>query len=285
MGEAAFTESPTNPQSSKSQRENSGFVRDTSNWCEYNAARCVVLVALFAMMALGVREETMMESECKNSIQPQDIEKIFDGVSVSERILSEARQTPEWLALEELRRVVRYDAASAIHGVDGVALFDAITRQIDSQSSRHEVPSAPSVLSASVASPVRTSRRPWIVRWLPALVGAALFVLSLPGLVQLIWGSGSAPVQQPQTVVYINDSGAAGYAKTQAAPDWYRKGEPQPVAVRRNTPDTQLTIEELDFALKRLVERIEGLEAANRHNLETGRSSLDTDSDIPPNKM
>ena len=50
MREAAFTETPTNAQSANRQRENSGFVRDTSNWCEYNAARRVVLVALFAMM-------------------------------------------------------------------------------------------------------------------------------------------------------------------------------------------------------------------------------------------
>ena len=47
----------------------------------------------------------------------------------------------------------------------------------------------------------------------------------------------------------------------------------------------QLTIEELDFALRRLVDRIETLEKANQNNIETGKSALNTDLAEVPHKI
>ena len=195
-------------------------------------------------------------------ISPQMIESYFDGELSSDEFEALSREDlihcETYEALLELRNVVRMDSQLALDDVDAGSMLDAINARLDAaahpsvQEKTVEQPKALDVLS----QPKRRTSKQFFARWAPALIGAALFLLSIPGLIHWIAdGTVAREVQpQPQTVVVIDSNGA------KHAPN-YQNNLQDSMAVPAVQPsNNQLTVEEMDFAIRHLIRRIETLE-------------------------
>ena len=238
---------------------------------------------------------TMNNQEHKSNaraIDPGMIEAYFDGELKADELGTLTRNEiiaePAYAALEELRHVVRTDSKLALRDVDGMALLDAINADID----RHEAEKKPKTLSMPVSATTKSTRHR-ILRWVPAMVAAALFCLSLPGWVSMFMPEPDPQIQQP-TVVYVGTNHAQqGVAvcpgdstNRYQEPDQFNHDIiPQP-PVRTSTPiKEQLTVEEMDYAIRHLIKRIESLEEANRLGIESGIIPFDSEDnqDHSPN--
>jgi|GEM_PF-2832884 len=185
----------------------------------------------------------------------------------------------------ELRQVVRDDTQTMLDSVDGDAMWQAIQKEI-------VLPKQAMVL------PARRSRLQRVARFAPLLVGAAMMLASLPGLIQLLT-SGEGEADAPaHTVVYVDASDAASlpqgsisYTASHAPVIWYNGREDRPAALsddpshrmvnlrRQAAGDReQLTVEEMDRALRHLIQRIETLEDLNHGHIEHGSPLFDTPS-------
>lgn len=212
----------------------------------------------------------MDEMKKQPEISPLIIENYFDGELKSDEIdaiREDLVRTPTYEALLELRQTVRVDSECALHDIDGCALLDAINRQID-----EECKPARNPLSQSKR---RTSKQ-FFQRWAPALIGAALFLLSIPGLAH--WIAAGNRDTGAQTVVIV-DGG-----KTQSPT------QPAVVSYPRETVQTipagnQLTVDEMDAALRLLIKRIERLEDANRTRIESGNQPIDASPTFGENHL
>lgn len=239
-----------------------------------------------------------MHQDAKNNeVNPLMIQSYFDGETQSDEFSALERsslsQTPTWQALNELRQVVRLDSESFIDSIDSYDLLSSIQDRIERESEK-----TPVVLHSSrTALSRQASGKFSVTRWIPTFIGVAALLCSIPGLVQLF--SQDRAALHP-SIVYVADSDAqkAQCPVQQAA----QQGRPldnhaideasiqfarQPY-LKRNAnanPSQQLTIEELDFALRRLVERIETLEKANQNDIETGKSALNADIAEVPHKL
>ncbi len=218
---------------------------------------------------------------------PLMIQSYFDNELTSEEFAAishdELIHSPTYQALAELRQVVRTESELALDDIDGYALLDAINAQIDAEpmhSVQNLQPAAPSVASGFM--PKRRTTAQVFRRWAPALVGAALFLLSIPGFVTMFTAKPMLDTQTP-TVVVIDSNGKPQQAQTvvqypqTAQHVWFdsNAAAPQnPAQVPQNIPDSQLTIEEMDFALRHLINRIENLENAHTNGIETGQKAL-----------
>ena len=233
-------------------------------------------------------------------MNPMLIESYFDGEVKSEEFETihheDIVKSETWQALDELRRVVRMESELALDDIDGFSLLDAIHDDID-QYDKHQSEEH----SKTVAPVVQTSRehhtRRW-THWIPAMVGAALFLISIPGLVGIFTsGTNSSPDQQPSTtVVYVDGN---GYQKSQDVvcpaaqqPMWYENGDLQagdiPSVAKRQEDlpkGDQLTVEEMDNAIRLLIRRIESLEEVNRQGVEKGDISIQDNPDQPVHRM
>ena len=215
-------------------------------------------------------DSLVIESFFDGELKPEDCEGLDE-----EAIL----ESETYKALEELRNVVRTDTRMALNEVDGYALWDAISSRIE-----EKAPAAPSVIPDSdLSQPKRRTSKQYFRRWAPAFIGAALFLLSIPGFV--LWGmSMNHNEAQPQTVVVIDsnnahhDTGVVNYQR----PNQHGWNEDAIVVPSNNKPanpnDSQLTVEEMDVAIRHLIQRIESLENANRNDIETGKKPLIPDN-------
>ncbi|MBR4986586.1 MAG: hypothetical protein IKY83_12715 [Proteobacteria bacterium] len=221
-------------------------------------------------------------SENKKQINPLMIQSYFDGELKSDELEAISHDalvhSQEYEAMDELRRVVRTESRLALEDIDGCALLDAINSRIDADCGRKVV--APDPLSL----PKRRTSAQFFRRWAPALIGAALFLLSVPGLAHWIvvgvsGNSGDAP-QVPAVVVI--DSNAAhsqemvSYKKADA-PGCMNGVYPQQnvdAVVNPASRGEQLTVDEMDVALRHLIQRIETLEEVNRNSVETGKRAV-----------
>ena len=214
------------------------------------------------------------------------IETYFDGELRADQLGTLTRDDivsePMYGALDEIRRVVRTDYSLSMGDIDGMSLLDAINRDIDAYESgkKSSTPASPRVSSVS---PVVSSRRK-VVRWIPAMVAAALFCLSLPGLVTMFRAE-PAPQMPSPTVVYVNGN-PAQQGVAMCAGDGTRYGDsahnvagdvmPIPAVQNGASDKNQLTVEEMDFAIRHLIQRIESLEEANRIGVESGKIPFDS---------
>lgn len=238
----------------------------------------------------------MHQDAQKKEVNPLMIQSYFDGETPSDELDAISHEslseTPTWQALNELRHAVRLDAESFIDSVDSYALLSSIEDRIEREREK-----SPAPLHASRTAPAQqTTKRFSLKHWIPTFIGVAALLCSIPGLVQLI-DDDDAP---PPTVVYVADSGTPKVQcpAPQAPPqgihaDDLSSDDATVQFARRShlkfdtnaNPSQQLTIEELDFALRRLVDRIETLEKANQNNIETGKSALNTDLAEVPHKI
>lgn len=213
-------------------------------------------------------DHTPKTSKYINANNPLLIQSYFDGEVTSDAFGGMPdemiRQTQEYQALDELRRVVRLDMETELDRIDSYALLDAINQAIDADETSQTHPAS--------HSPLRPSRRTsstaasHIVRWLPTFIGAALFLLSIPGFV--LWFQADDTNAQPQTVVYINDPAAVQKTQQPKSQLWMDHAQEAHVVGVPTTSKEQLTIEELDFALRKLADRLESLEKASGHPVE-----------------
>lgn len=204
--------------------------------------------------------------ENRKKVSPQMIESYFDGELNSEEFEALSREDllhcETYEALQELRSVVRMDSQLALADVDACSMLNVINARIDAvsrpsvQVQSAEMPKESNALS----QPKRRTSKQFFQRWAPALIGAALFLLSIPGLVHWIAVGtvGHEAQPQPQTVVVIDSNG------NQHAPGTvnYQKKLPQdsmPIPAAQPS-NNQLTVEEMDFAIRHLIRRIETLE-------------------------
>ena len=196
-------------------------------------------------------------------ISPQMIESYFDGELSSDEFEALSQEDllhcETYEALQELRSVVRMDSQLALDDVDAGSMLDAINARLDSitrpsvQEKPVEQPKELDVLS----QPKRRTSKQFFARWAPALIGAALFLLSIPGLIHWIAdGTVAREVQpQPQTVVVIDSNGS------KHTPGNYQNNLQDSMTVPAVQPSSnQLTVEEMDFAIRHLIRRIETLE-------------------------
>ena len=219
------------------------------------------------------------------AIDPGMIEAYFDGELKADELgtltCSEIMSDPIYEALDELRHVVRTDSRLALNDVDGMSLLDAINSDIDA----YEREKKPEPVVAPIAAAPKRVSRGRVLRWLPAVAAAALFCLSIPGWVS-IFTSNPEPQMQSPTVVYVGANHAQqGVAVCPSDTNLYQQ-EPQHIEdraipqppVRTSTPvKEQLTVEEMDYAIRHLIQRIESLEEANRVGIENGIIPLDAD--------
>ncbi len=209
-----------------------------------------------------MNEKTMNEQEESKAINPLMIQSYFDGELDSEELEAlskeEIEKTPTYEALSELRRVVRVDSDLAMSEIDGCALLDAINKEID-LIDKGKTPSQPmSVFS----QPKRRTSKQFFQRWAPAMIGAACLLLSIPGLVHwIVSGNQSTQTTQPQTVVVIDSNGSA-HSQNLVTYQQPEGSSIQQAGVGNNNSN-QLTVEEMDFAIRHLMKRIETLEEAN----------------------
>ncbi len=242
-----------------------------------------------------------------SDLDPMLIQSWFDGeldeTDLEEINTNDVMSHPMYGALSELRDVVRTDVESAFDDVNEDAMWAAISRgiaDIDVKTglSKEETTlasaaphtskslSIPSIStpSRSVAAP--SSRKNTILRWLPSIIGAALFLVSIPGLYTMLAPKASEPAQQPTTVVYVEAAAATPMAPnsvTYAAhktDSWQSPGDEQTsisksrIIVPTQTRENQLTVEEMDTAIKLLMNRLETLEEENRQRIERGDAPL-----------
>ncbi|MBQ1924794.1 MAG: hypothetical protein II767_12920 [Proteobacteria bacterium] len=224
-------------------------------------------------------------SENKQQINPLMIQSYFDGELKSDELeaISHADlvHSPEYEAMDELRRVVRMESRLALDDIDGCAMLDAINSRLDAECGRKAAEPEP------LSQPKRRTSAQFFRRWSPALIGAALFLLSIPGLAHwiVVGVSGNSNEAQKVPAVVVIDSNTAhsqemvGYKPADAR---YLNAAPQqkaPGAVEPEAKDSQLTVEEMDVALRYLIQRIETLEEANRNDVETGKRAVFPASD------
>lgn len=212
-------------------------------------------------------DHTPKTSKYINANNPLLIQSYFDGEVSSDAFGGMPdemiRQTQEYQALDELRRVVRLDMETELDRIDSYALLDAINQAIDADETATPKTTAHSPLHASRRT---TSTSSHIVRWLPTVIGAALFLLSIPGFV--LWFQADDTSAQPQTVVYINDPAAVQKTQQPKPQLWMEHAQDAHVVGVPTANKEQLTIEELDFALRKLADRLESLEKASGHPVE-----------------
>ena len=224
-----------------------------------------------------------MDDKKHSNINSLMIQSYFDGELSSGELEAISHEdlvnSDTYQALDELRRVVRVESSLALEDIDGYDLLDAINRQIDAD--KESVQPVNAAINSSLSQPKRRTSKQFFQRWAPALIGAALFLLSIPGLIHWVVSSGSSDAK-PQTVVVIDSNGnqhSQGMVNYQA-PDnnqWYdpvQRGM-NGMQIPANSPsNNQLTVEEMDFAIRHLIRRIEMLEEANTHDIENGTRAL-----------
>lgn len=228
----------------------------------------------------------MSENSPKRSIaelNPLMIQSYFDNELTSDEFAAishdDLMRSPTYQALAELRQAVRLESQLALDDIDGYALLDAINARLDV-----EVPpsvSKPAMPVELSFAPKRRTTAQVFRRWAPALVGAALFILSIPGLVTMFTNH-SMPEPQTPTVVVIdsNRNAPTAQAVVQNPQDsqhvWNAANQNDPLTIHPNPnpSKSQLTIEEMDYALRHLINRIETLENAHINGLETGKKAL-----------
>ncbi len=241
-------------------------------------------------MTISTQEKEMNA----RAIDPGMIEAYFDGELKADELgtlsRNEIMADPIYESLDELRRVVRTDSKLALNDIDGMSLLDAINGEIDAyEKTKKSSPSA--VVAPTPVVPKQTVRHR-ALRWVPAIVAAALFILSIPGWVSMLSSSPDPQMQQP-TVVYVGANHAQqGVSVCPAERNNYEEMPrideaemPLPPA-RTSTPvKEQLTVEEMDYAIRHLIKRIESLEEANRLGIESGQIPFDSneDQDHSPN--
>ena len=206
-------------------------------------------------------------------------------------------------ALQEIGALVRSDVGDAFSDFDEDAMWSAISRQINASNLVAEpkavadkvpVTHTSRVASDSIAQPSRSdvtaagchaSKKSRVVRWIPTMIGAALFLFSLPGLITMIQQSDnekvSAASKPAQTVVVVDakavdpaTQNVINYATQNA---WNTASYDSSALIPRariNTSEDQLTVEEMDKALKLVLQRLEYLEQQNQQRLERGDIAL-----------
>lgn len=205
----------------------------------------------------------------EGSMTPIQAEAYFDNALTQEDLANYSRDErdqiergPLFAALGEMRDTMRTDIKYAIGDIDGVELLDAIHKTIDRPSEAYHQEGGQ--WQDTAQRPAR--RTSPIVRWIPAMVAAALFVLSLPGLISLLSHDLDPHQDLPpaQTIVYMNDPASAHVASCpQSVTDHIDPTSLTPT-------DDQLTVREMDHAIHLLIRRIESLEEVNRVRVERG---------------
>ena len=227
------------------------------------------------------------------AIDPGMIEAYFDGELKADELgtltRNEIMADPVYEALDELRHVVRTDSRLALSDIDGMSLLDAINSDIDA----YECEKKPlHVVEPVAATPKRVGHGRVVLRWVPAIAAAALFCLSIPGWVSMFSSTPEPQVPSP-TVVYVGANHTQqGVAVCPGETNLYQEPQhiedramPQP-PVRTSTPvKEQLTVEEMDYAIRHLIKRMESLEEANRLGIESGKIPFETEEnqDHSPN--
>ena len=217
------------------------------------------------------------------SINPIMIQSYFDGELSSEDLEAISHEdlihNDSYAALAELRSVVRTESELALSDIDGYALLDAINRQIDAETK----PSAQPELNP-LSQPKRRTSKQFFQRWSPALIGAALFLLSLPGLIHWIavGVSGTDTPQQPAQTVVVIDSNAQ---HPQNMVNYQNPAQVQAVMPSVQPASNQLTVEEMDFAIRHLIKRIETLENANQNGVDSGSLVIGSVPDNADNNL
>ena len=228
-------------------------------------------------------------------MNPMLIESYFDGELKSDEFDTicheDIVQTETWKALDELRQVVRTESELALDDVDGFSLLDAIHKDIDAYESGKNEEQLRSV--SPVEKPVRREHGFRWKSWIPAIVASALFLASIPGWVQMFWSEGNS-ADSSTTVVYVDGNNAQ---KSQdvvcPAPQYWHENQPlmdrdvpSNVYPQKADKSDQLTVDEMDNAIRHLIRRIETLEEANQERLERGDISLQHNSpDEPVHQM
>lgn len=240
-------------------------------------------------------------------LDPMLIQSWYDGEldksALENTVADEIAGHPMVAALEELGALVRADVGAAFSDFDEDGMWSAIRQEIQSGEVGHDAKAACEI--AGVRHPSRvpsddvawrqpsqacvsrqgSSLRARIVRWIPTLVGAALFLFSLPGLITMIQLSDndkvSAAAQSAQTVVVVEANAvdpatqsAINYAAQKAWKPSVREETALIPHARINTSEDQLTVEEMDKALKLVLQRLESLEQQNQERLERGEMAL-----------
>lgn len=231
------------------------------------------------------------QNHSNQDFNPLMIQSYFDNELTSEEFAAISHDdlihSPTYLALSELRQVVRTESELALDDIDGYALLDAINAQIDADP-RQSVQSIHPIKTekqedVSPFTPKRRTTAQVFRRWAPAFVGAALFLLSIPGFVNMFTPKPLSETQTPTVVVIDGNRNAQAAQAVVNYPSntqhvWYENNTPPnaqiPAQTNITSPDEQLTIEEMDFALRHLINRIETLEKAHTDGLETGRKAL-----------
>lgn len=206
------------------------------------------------------------------------IQSYFDGELKSDELealsLEAITSHPMLEVLAELREVVRYDSQQALDDIDDMALFNAIHRQIASEKQVTEVPKA--CASKSPLSSRFGVRLKQSARWIPAFVGAALLLLSIPGLVMLFGNDKLSPNDGSSDIVSIDIHGQGVRHETQndrsQVPETLQVAAP--LLQIKIHDDQQLTVHEMDFAIRHLIDRIEILEDAKRNAYDNGDFGL-----------
>ena len=246
----------------------------------------------------------LIQSWFDGELTPEDLEDITEDDIANHPMVS---------ALAELRDVVCTDVANAFDDVDEDAMWAAISKNIANINVKtglrydEETPqttqikplsqnqlSAPS-RHAHTASTRKSTHA--ALRWLPAILGAALFCLSLPGLYTMFSNNDDEPaaIQSPSTtVVYVgtgavdqNTQNALNYA-AHTPEAWKNRQQDQNAllpksrfGVTTQSPEDQLTVEEMDTAIRLLMNRLETLEYENLQRIERGDTAIKTDLDAP----
>ena len=195
-------------------------------------------------------------------VSPMLIESYFDGAVKSEELEAvcgeEIVETETWKALDELRNVVRTESELALDDIDGFDMLEAIHSKMD------ENP-----ISRSKPRPMFGGK----ARWLPVVAAAALFLLSIPGWVAL-FSEPDAPAQTMPAVVYVDSGQNNQNMREVVCPPAPQQWEDNATQNSPISKEEQLTVEEMDFAIRHLIKRIEDLEDANRQGLENGDIAL-----------
>lgn len=240
-------------------------------------------------------------------LDPMLIQSWYDGELDEDELedisVNDIASHPMVEALDELGSLVREDVKSAFENFDEAALWAAISHDINAKQKNTEHQAAcdkvsishpshvereayaqPSRSSATASSHVSPTRSR-MIRWLPTLIGAALFLFSLPGLITMIQRSDNSQVssasQQPQTVVVVDtksvDSATQNALNYAAQKAWQPSSQDQAPLIPRariNNSDDQLTVEEMDKALKLILQRLESLEQQNQQRIERGEMPI-----------
>ncbi len=238
-----------------------------------------------------------MKANQTNKIDPLLIQSWFDNeLDVSDmdsELLDEISRHPMVDALHEMRALVRAENEDALKDLDSASMWAAISDAIDDQNSVAHRPSVeccavvrPSHSSISTNVPVaapRPSVKARVLHWMPAIVGAALFLIGLPGLVTMIQQSDNetAVANAKQTVVYVNPGAVdpAGVAQPNinlAAHAIQPENTIQRsrIAMPDDADNSRLTVDEMDTAIRVLMQRLETLEKQNQERIEQGQAPI-----------